>query len=157
MTVVLFLLLLMSKFMFVACRSLDVFLDYSYIILPFYIQLTLRLPPYASLHRVEVTGHCCMAMPSFSNTLIPAWWAHLPSSMWLVLLCAISYCSKSVVFLLTTCFSLYLKQMPSHDDLTCYFFSLCCSIWAVWQLHAHWLTNWLLMWACKKTPQVAMN
>lgn len=33
-------------------------------------------------------------------------------------------------------------------------FSLCCSTWAVWLLHAHWQTSWLLMWACRKTPQV---
>lgn len=35
-------------------------------------------------------------------------------------------------------------------------YPFCCSTWAVWLLHAPWQTNWLLMWACRKTPQVCV-
>lgn len=40
--------------------------------------------------------------------------------------------------------------------LTCNPSFLHFSTWAVWLLRAHWQTSWLLMWACRKTPQVAL-
>lgn len=46
--------------------------------------------------------------------------------------------------------------MSSHNANSLSFPS-CCSTWAVWLLHARWPTNWLLMWACRKTPQVAIK
>lgn len=50
----------------------------------------------------------------------------------------------------------YLECMSSHNTNSLSF-PLCCSTWAVWLLHAPWQTNWLLMWACRKTPQVAIK
>lgn len=31
------------------------------------------------------------------------------------------------------------------------------STWAVWPLRDHWPISWLLMWACRRTPQVVLH
>lgn len=52
--------------------------------------------------------------------------------------------------------SFVLENMSSQVTDLLSLFSRC-STWAVWLLRAHWQTSWLLMWACKKTPQVALH
>lgn len=52
--------------------------------------------------------------------------------------------------------SIVLENMSSQVTNLLSLF-LRCSTWAVWLLRAHWQTSWLLMWACKKTPQVALH
>lgn len=84
-----------------------------------YISLTLPLPLSPSRHKVGVTEPCCTDMPSSWNTLTPAWWAHLPSNMQLLLLYAV-LSSKQQFSPQTIIFSQLFWRTCHLRSLTCY-------------------------------------
>lgn len=97
------------------------------------------LPLSQSRPKVGVTEPCCMDMLSSWNTLTPAWWGLF-----------------TIKYMAAGCSILSSKQQWYLKILTCNPSFLHFSTWAVWLLRAHWQTSWLLMWACRKNPQVAL-